>query len=103
MTIEGRRKISRAVKLMSPGYSVCGCCKWPWNRVEHKSIQYDPYNGLFAICKECYAQLISEEKYDEIMNYYLDLFDIPDRRNNLANHEMGKDNLRNKKINQILN
>lgn len=75
MSIKSRKSRSRIVQFISPGYSHCHCCGWTWNKVNGKTMKYSENSGCFAICEDCFGELVSERKYDEIINYYTDLLE----------------------------
>lgn len=110
---EMRRESAKSVQKMNKGFSHCECCGWTWNKILGKIMMYADGHGCFPICIDCFDQLVLEEKYDEIISYYVkhfDSYEFDPLRSHLykqsvvrsVSMEIGIDLIRDHKINQIL-
>lgn len=46
----------------NPGVSACGRCRTSWADVESHVTYYESGSGMFPLCRECWAELIPEER-----------------------------------------
>ncbi len=55
-------RLGRLSQWLFPHFSSCGRCHTTWNIVEGHTISYCPTGGMFALCEECWRDLLPTER-----------------------------------------
>ena len=67
-TIAGRRKMSKLLQIMNPGFGTCECCGTPWCKVDGKALAYKHGCSFFPICELCYYD--EQVTFGDLLIYY---------------------------------
>lgn len=54
--------IGNILRSISPGYSYCSRCHYPWKYTKEHSCNYCPGRSHFALCEKCWNKITTSEK-----------------------------------------
>lgn len=85
--LEFRRRLGPMIAKVTPHTSTCSSCGLPWTLVDGHTVSYSGSSGMFPVCEQCWRDLLSLGRTDEIIGYHIALRDSWEREARASGHD----------------